>query len=584
MKACIPCIWGKKLPKICPTSITLENERERNDVLVSLVGNPKRDVKHIDHITKLVSKVLNVSVCMADFIYYDKAYLISRYNWDFVEIPRYISFCGWSLLPLNSEPLIIEDTLQDARFRENQFVQRLPCLRFYVGVPIVVMNGIRLGNLCIMDVIPNLISAAEISFMCNCATLISNNILYEKFKETACHKPQNTIVCDITTWEILYVNQSCIDFDIGLAVGDKMLDVYKETVTQITTQKTFDEMFEMVCMKGNGNLVFLKFWKCSLRRYPHYISVMPRRTPDILNTIYFAEISNYPTLVYMNVNIPVQKQVIDLKLNDLLGSGRNGNTYNGVYKDKKVVIKVLNNITEFIDKQHIDKLLNLQNNNIIKIYYCINGTANILHVATDLCSNDTLQANLERGFFRKSFYSGSVDILKVYEFALQISRGMKYLHDHDIIHGNLTSRNIMLEKDIVKITDYALTISIQKKLLLNSVDDIVYKPLEYFTDGHMNSYVDVFAFGVIMYELYTNKRPWVGTYPVTILKKRQNGEQLKFPQHTPTLYRDLSMICMHNEPFKRPNFTHIVSCLEVMLENVPKVSFSSPVYNSDDFH
>lgn len=589
------CFGSSQETVHCPISITHVNERERNAVLVSLVGDPKQDVKHIDPVTKLISELLNVSACMADFIYNDKAYLISRYNWAFSEIPRHISFCGWSLLPLNPEPLIVEDTLQDARFRESDYVQQIPCLRFYVGVPIVVGNGTRLGNLCVMDVVPTLMSADSIAFMCNCATLITSNILYESCKKTSCHQSNSLIICDVSCWNVLYANQSCADFGVGLAVGDNILSKYKEIGgSKVSCLNTFEDTFEMTCVhKYSAKPILIKFWKCSLKRFPHLISVMPNRnTPIKLRNVYFAEIFDFPvsisssslSLVAPLSDVALKQKTQHIELHELLGIGEHGCTYKITFKGTKKALKMLNNITESIHENDIVRLSKLRHSNINMIHECIQCNTT-LWIVMDLCNNDTLQANIDRGYFRRSFYNGHVDFMKTCQVALQIAKGIKFLHENNVVHGNLTSKNIMhFEKDIFKVSDFSLTLPVQKQVLANLLSDVIYKPLEYLTYGELNFAVDTFAFGIIMYELYTNQRPWAGTYPSTVMTRRICGDKLCFPYHTPSPYKKLAMKCMHDNPHKRPQMIEIVNNIALIIKNLPQVTLSSPVYDLDDFH
>ena len=61
-----------------------------------------------------------------------------------------------------TEPLIIEDTHQDPRSRNNPFVTTGPRLRFYAGAPLVTGNGFVLGTVCVFDTVPRKLEPEQI--------------------------------------------------------------------------------------------------------------------------------------------------------------------------------------------------------------------------------------------------------------------------------------------------------------------------------------------------------------------------------------------------------------------------------------
>jgi signal transduction histidine kinase len=76
------------------------------------------------------------------------------------ETGRKQGFCACALLL--PEPLIIPDTLDDARFSENPFVLGSPKIRFYAGAPLVAPNGHILGTVCVFDTKPRELSPEQV--------------------------------------------------------------------------------------------------------------------------------------------------------------------------------------------------------------------------------------------------------------------------------------------------------------------------------------------------------------------------------------------------------------------------------------
>ena len=94
-----------------------------------------------------------------------------------------------------------------------------------------------------------------------------------------------------------------------------------------------------------------------------------------------------------------------------------------------------------------------------------------------------------------------------HKIALEIAKGLAYLHDHNIIHGDLAARNVLLGASYVaKISDFGLS----KRLSNQSVTLIGARPIpvrwtapELFTHGVYGTPSDVWAFGITLFELYS---------------------------------------------------------------------------------
>jgi hypothetical protein len=96
-----------------------------------------------------------------------------------------------------------------------------------------------------------------------------------------------------------------------------------------------------------------------------------------------------------------------------------------------------------------------------------------------------------------------------------------YLHDHGIVHRDLKPANIFLENGILKVGDYGLSKFIsgsQRTAQTQSVGTVHYMAPEIST-GNYNRQIDIYAAGIILYEMLTGRVPFEGESAGEILMK-----------------------------------------------------------------
>jgi GAF domain-containing protein len=90
------------------------------------------------------------------------------------ETPRDWAFCSHAVM--QDELFVVEDALDDERFRNNPLVQQAPHIRFYAGVPLRDRSGQPLGTLCVIDREPRRLRAAEVQGLLDLAAIASSEI------------------------------------------------------------------------------------------------------------------------------------------------------------------------------------------------------------------------------------------------------------------------------------------------------------------------------------------------------------------------------------------------------------------------
>ncbi|PQQ12156.1 chitin elicitor receptor kinase 1-like [Prunus yedoensis var. nudiflora] len=194
-----------------------------------------------------------------------------------------------------------------------------------------------------------------------------------------------------------------------------------------------------------------------------------------------------------------------------IGQGGFGAVYYAELRGEKAAIKRMDMQASKEFLAELKVLTHVHHLNLVRLIgYCVEDS---LFLVYEYIENGNLSQHL-RG-------SSGLDPLPWstrMQIALDSARGLEYIHEHTVpvyIHRDIKSANILIDKNFrAKVADFGLTklseygsASLQTRL----VGTFGYMPPEYAQYGDVSPKIDVYAFGVVLFELISAKEAVVRT-------------------------------------------------------------------------
>nr|XP_047142389.1 uncharacterized protein LOC105845628 isoform X9 [Hydra vulgaris] len=156
-------------------------------------------------------------------------------------------------------------------------------------------------------------------------------------------------------------------------------------------------------------------------------------------------------------------------------------------------------------------------------------------------------------------------------FAYQVASGMEYLSKINVVHRNLSASNILVgAKKNVKISDFGLSRKIQNEsqYIGNKIRHVPIKwmSIEALLDLVFMSYSDVWAFGVVLFEIVTlGGTPYPTISNHKLLGFLKSGCRMDRPENCSTIIYNIMLHCWSEDPLQRPTFSELRNHLEELL-------------------
>lgn len=188
-----------------------------------------------------------------------------------------------------------------------------------------------------------------------------------------------------------------------------------------------------------------------------------------------------------------------------------------------------------------------------------------LCIVTEFCARgDVAAVTLDPKFI--------IELEHIRKICLDTCRGMTYLHGANVIHRDLKSRNLLIDKAWnIKVADFGLARAFDEQPgTMTACGTPTHAAPEVIKHLHYTTKADVYSFGICLWEMCARQEPYEAIpgfqVIVAVATKRMRP---KIPTTTDPKFANLIRRCWTEDPEMRPDFQELVEILEEMQLPVP---------------
>lgn len=281
-----------------------------------------------------------------------------------------------------------------------------------------------------------------------------------------------------------------------------------------------------------------------------------------------------------------------LRMGGQIGSGAFGTVYRGSLGSTAVAVKCLPPLAELMvlpggrAKDHnrlralereVELLTKIRSPHVVLFMgVCLDPLACV----TEYCAQGSLFDVLRRAR-KQPEAAARLTWKRRLNMALEAALGMLYLHNMGVLHRDLKSPNLLVDASWkVKVGDFGLAVLVDNNSMTQSLaaTNPRWMAAEVIGGGAFTMGADVFAFGVVLWELLTFQEPFTNMLHAQIVHAVMlQRKRLEVPPLDQLIggtfagiqdYISLMHWCWADDSRARPNFETVVAQLRHMLEGV----------------